>query len=496
MLRYDDIVVGSGISGMAMSLILGMNGHKTLLVERGPHIGGSMKRFCRDGAPFDTGFHFTGGLQKNGIFYDMLSVLGVRERIEPVFLSEEDANRFIFEADGKHYEIPYGIARLRQRMKDYFPEDAIGVDKYFDKVCGICRNTPSMDLSTLFNKFIPLPEDFITCEEALSDITDNPVLKALFSAFSMCYGVKPNEMSFANHSRISYGLYESVARVRNGGDAFIDAFNSAFSKYGVDILCNRYISAMDDIHDNMVGRFILNTGEEIYAKNAVFTIHPKEILQTLPDEYLSKAFHQRVSSFEPSAGSFSLFGELDPGFDEPGFGSSLVTLLPCADFNQMLEPTNQGDSALILVKTVENNHKLITAIEPSFPNHVEAWKDSLVGNRPSAYAEYKENKVKRLLGRIYAMFPEYRGNLHVSDAASVLTFRDYLHNHEGSSYGVKQRIGQFNLIGKLPLRNCYVAGQSSVLPGVIGAMISSFIVAPALVGEQQFASFLKRGLRK
>ena len=47
MIRYDDIVIGSGISGMTMSLILAMNGHKVLLIEKGPYMGGSMARFSK-----------------------------------------------------------------------------------------------------------------------------------------------------------------------------------------------------------------------------------------------------------------------------------------------------------------------------------------------------------------------------------------------------------------------------------------------------------------
>ena len=46
----------------------------------------------------------------------------------------------------------------------------------------------------------------------------------------MCYGVKPAEISFANHSRVGYGLYESVARVEDGGDAFIRAFRERSSR--------------------------------------------------------------------------------------------------------------------------------------------------------------------------------------------------------------------------------------------------------------------------
>ena len=78
MKRYDDIVVGSGISGMTLALLLGLNGHSVLLVEKNRRIGGSMARFYRNGIPFDTGFHFTGGFYRNGILHDMLRVLGIR----------------------------------------------------------------------------------------------------------------------------------------------------------------------------------------------------------------------------------------------------------------------------------------------------------------------------------------------------------------------------------------------------------------------------------
>jgi len=97
MKKYDDIVVGSGISGMTLALLLGMNGHSVLLLEKNRNIGGSMARFYKQGIPFDTGFHFTGGFYKNGILKDMLTVLGISDQIQPVFITREEGNRLIFE---------------------------------------------------------------------------------------------------------------------------------------------------------------------------------------------------------------------------------------------------------------------------------------------------------------------------------------------------------------------------------------------------------------
>ncbi len=81
MKKYDDIVVGSGISGLTMTLLLAMTGHRVLLLEKAPHIGGSLSRFSKRGISFDTGFHFTGGLHEGGILSDILSLLGIRDYI-------------------------------------------------------------------------------------------------------------------------------------------------------------------------------------------------------------------------------------------------------------------------------------------------------------------------------------------------------------------------------------------------------------------------------
>jgi len=82
----------------------------------------------------------------------------------------------------------------------------------------------------------------------------------------------------------------------------------------------------------------------------------------------------------------------------------------------------------------------------------------------------------------------------VVDAASPLTLRHYLNSPDGSAYGVKQKLRQFNLRGRLPLRNTYAAGQSSFLPGLVGAMMSSFILGRSIIGRDDYGNFLRQRL--
>ena len=114
--------------------------------------------------------------------------------------------------------------------------------------------------------------------------------------------------------------------------------------------------------------------------------------------------------------------------------------------------------------------------------------------RHETYAEYKARKTGRIMERVLALLPQLEGHFMVLGSSTPLTFRDYLHSPDGSAYGVKQKMGQFNLLGRLPLRNLYAAGQSSVLPGVMGAMVSSFMVCRTLLGAEKFDADIQQRL--
>ncbi len=497
MRRFDSIVVGSGISGMTMALILGLNGRKVLLIEAAPIIGGSMSRFRLQGVPFDTGFHFSGGLEPGGILNDILRVLGIEGMIEPEFLQEDSASSLLFEDTGLRYDIPAGIDRIRRKLSGYFPSEAAAIDKYFMMLRDVCSRTPSMDLRRLCAKHTHIEEDFVSLQSVLDSLSPNRTLHALLSVFAMCYGTKPSEVSFANHARMSIGLYESMARVKDGGEAFIKAFKARARGLDIEIQTGCRISELAEIEGKRVKRFILSTGEEIAAGHCVFTIHPKGIIDLLPPGCVSPAFRERVSSFESSTGFFSVFSVLPDEFEEADFGRSLLTIMPEADINRMLD---QGipDSAILLMKSIELVHgrprKVLSLFEPASVDSAARWADTTTGKRPEDYRQFKAAKTGRMIERICAMLPQYSSKIEVLDSASVLTFRDYLHSPDGSAYGIKQKLGQINLRSELPLRNLLAAGQSSLLPGIIGAMMSSFIVARSVLDGATLDGFIERGL--
>jgi len=498
--QYDDIVVGSGISGLTVALLLGLNKHKVLLLEKSAHIGGSLRRFYKDGVPLDVGFHFTGGFGENGVLEAMLKVLGIFQAIKPVYLSGKKANQLFLEKSGKTYEIPIGYAATIERFSEYFPKERAAIVEYFALAKKVCEKTVTAEgVRNISVNPDPLDEDFITLQALFDRLKVNRDLQALLAAYNLCYGVKPQEISFANHARVCYNLHEAIARVEGGGEAFISAFKGQFKNIDITIKRSAFIEKVGEVKDTYAEKFLLSTGETITAKNCIFTLHPKQVLEVLPKEHLSKAFVSRVESFERSIGFFSLFGVIaDP--KEEDFQMSVVSLLPENDMNLLFSPEYKGDPALAIMKSKEEfrgkTSCVVSAFEVSFFEQVAAWQGTQMHKRGKDYEEYKRAHTESILKRLFEFYPQYKNRLQVLDVSSQLTFRDYLNSPDGCAYGIKQKIGQYNLFGKLPIRNIYAAGQSAVLPGIVGAMLSSFIVARAVVGKDIFNGFINAQLDK
>ncbi|MCK5675598.1 MAG: hypothetical protein KAH99_01125, partial [Verrucomicrobia bacterium] len=233
-----------------------------------------------------------------------------------------------------------------------------------------------------------------------------------------------------------------------------------------------------------------------HFKNAVLTLHPKAILDLLPQEKLRKAFINRVNGFDSSFGFFALFGVCDA----PDLLDDFMLLgLPDSNLDKMFQSGDrEKDSMLFGISGEEEVEgkpvRTLIMLEAVCPEDMDEWADSSLMKRPAAYAEYKTRKTERLMERVFSHLPQLEGHFKVLGSSTPLTFRDYLHSPDGSAYGVKQKMGQFNLLGRLPLRNLYAAGQSSVLPGVMGAMVSSFMVCRTLLGAEDFDADIQQRL--
>jgi all-trans-retinol 13,14-reductase len=493
MKSYDTIVVGSGISGLTTARILSQCGKRVLLLEKASILGGSLARFRIEGIPFDVGFHFTGGFtdERNGVLDVMLMLLGVRERIHPIYFPREACHRMIFPHANFEYVVPCGTEQVYEMLRRDFPRERENLERYFRRFRQVVDATPTLHV-TGFDTFPPpVEEDHVTLKEVLDECTSDRTLQTVLGGLCMCYGTKPSDASFATHCRASWGMQESLARVEDGGDAFVDSLVDVLRNDNVEIRTRCTIQQCTDVVNRKVTRFVLSDRTEVTANSVVFTIHPASVLAVLPEEHLSKAFQERVNDFQPSNSFFTVYGALEK---MEGGAITLASILPDEDLDTML--TNRGsdgDGAMMVLRSRERGSdgtvNTVTALEVALPETTDAWVSSKLKRRPPQYYEYKNRRTNSIVNRIKQFIPGCE-EMRVIDSASSLTYRDYLHNPDGSAYGIRQKMGQFNLSGRLPLTNLYAAGQSALLPGVLGAMTSAFFVCRSILGRDVFREYI------
>lgn len=489
--RVDSIVVGAGAGGLAMALLLAQSGKQVAVIEKARTPGGALGSFTNSGYNLDAGFHFTGGLQENGIFDQILKLFGVRDMIEPIFLDPDAANIFRFTDSGRTIEFPYGIKRIIKKLKNEFPGENNAINTYFDTVKKICDNTPTLHIDTLYQTPEAIKEDYITLQEYLDGLTHNRLLKEVLNTLIMCHGSAPSEISMADNSRLCQGFYESICQIAGGGGSLVKAFMKELLNYDVEIITSDEIVELTDIKDKKVGRFILKSGIELESELCVFTIPPASITTLLPKENFPPAFFNRVEGFECTPGFFTVFAALDKAL-VPVSERSITSLYPVDDINALALPGWQGPGALAMMQSKSDSTNILTAFEPIYWEQVSRWQNTSTGARPIDYQEWKQAKTQEIINRITACFPSYQGKLNLITSSTPLTYRDYLYHHHGAAYGIKQKVNQFNLLGQLRLKNLFVAGQSAILPGVLGTIMASLLVGRNIIGKAKFRDYLRK----
>lgn len=479
-LQYDDLVVGSGVSGMTVSLLLAGTGRRVLLLEKSNAVGGSMQRFRRNSVPFDTGFHFTTNF--TGCMGDMIRMLGLEHELECVPIG---TNVII---GGRRLRIPRGRDRACAYLCGEFPGEKEKIRRYFETEKRIYDNTALFDLRTPggFTAAQFLDEDFISLADYLDSLGVSGELRAILASFATCHGTPPSEISLADHCRVSYGLLDDLVRVKGGGGAFVEAFLRKARELGITILTGTTMEACLELEKKRCHKVLLTDGSEVSFENCFMTIHPHGIAKILPQSVQSEDFRKRIGEFGETCGFFTVFCTLDPPV--PEFHQELSSCFSTPDVEMILSGRHLEATATAVMLTWETasggeQRQTLTAFETVFPEETREWENTVHRTRPPSYSAYKQAKAQGIIKKVLQVYPQFEGHLKLAETASMLTYRDYL-SPFGSAYGIRQRMEQHNLFGRLPIRNFYVLGQSALLPGAMGAMLSAFVIWRKLIGEE------------
>merc|ERR1712070_620537 len=108
------------------------------------------------------------------------------------------------------------------------------------------------------------------------------------------------------------------------------------------------------------------------------------------------------------------------------------------------------------------------------------WQETRIHKRGYDYNELKEMLTEKLLGVLYAAYPQCEGKVTLQELGTPLTAEYYLGASAGASYGLAptcERHGAEWLTPATPIPGLYLTGQDVVSGGITGAMVAGFFTA-------------------
>ncbi|MDR2191525.1 MAG: NAD(P)/FAD-dependent oxidoreductase [Endomicrobium sp.] len=463
-MKYDAIVLGSGISGLTSALLLGKKGKKVAIFEQAPLIAPLLAGFDRQGVHFDTGFHYSGALGKNEVGGFMFKQLGLSVPVELCRQDGYDNMRLL--TSGRNFKMPFIRENVEQRLCRYFPKETEGVKKYLDLTQKTIDGVPFLNFhkkSFKNEEFFNFISDKTTLADVLNNCFKDEELKSILSFSSLLYGTPPDKISFFLHCCCSAIMIESVWKIEGGVSVLIDAFKKALLDNGVELFTNKKAVKIE-AEKTGLKTVIFEDGSYYSCDICVSSIHPKEFVKIAPNETYRNKNRERMFNMRETDGFFILYGLLDKPVEDEGVNNT--AFVKAQDF-----ANNHKD--FMYINFTPQNAKAQSPISVCAVLSVDSSEKSWNVSQKD-YDAKKELITAEIKKKIETLYPKLAKNIKYVDSATPATFKRYV-NYYGS-YGIMHDV---NFAGMLPITKIsglYAVGQAVVAPGLIGAMTSAFLL--------------------
>jgi phytoene dehydrogenase-like protein len=486
-MKYDYVVIGAGASGMTTALVLAKNGYRVALVEKYPSTGPLLNSFVRRGLRFETGFHYSGDFGKGQILDAFFRYLGLFDLVSTAEYNSSGYDVFRCRKPEFEFRFPFGYAALREKLATTFPDEQKAIKTYLQVVAKIKAD---MDDSILVaarpTAFLQRYES-ISLKSFLDSLTGNRLLKALLASHGILYGVAPEHAPMSLHAKVVGSYYLSTHGLIGGGESLVTAFSRRMEQAGVEILCGRGVQEILASQTGGLEGVRLEDGEVLECRGCISTVHPRTLLQLVPQGLFRSVYRKRLTELKESASGLILYAEIDSPVELLNGANLYLSEDPEAFFAPMDGPWQQRPLFVSAARRVTDDNQpqgffsiCMTPPEFSGEGAVDgSWHGSV------NYRQAKERACQVLQAQIEKLCPELRDRVVYRELSTPQTLKRYTHSPSGSLYGVAHRIEQSNPLTITRIPGLFLAGQAIAGPGLLGVMISAFHACANVIGYEQ-----------
>ncbi|MEM7035893.1 MAG: NAD(P)/FAD-dependent oxidoreductase [Bacteroidota bacterium] len=500
---WDVIVIGSGMGGMSCAAALAHYKRKVLVLEQHYIPGGFTHMFGRKGFHWDVGVHAIGEMRPKDVPFKILNWLS-SGKVKMQSLGDP-FDRFWF-PDGFKWELPASRERFVQNLKEAFPEQEAGIDKYMK----MCRKAVKRAMSFFAFKSMPRGIDSAgsglqntfgrdwwgtTTTEILDLCGIKGKLRTILTVHWGYYGSIPNESSFPIHALTHTHFWNGAWYPVGGSKSIASALLGVVLDAGGEVLTKASVKEIIMDGKKAVGVRMAD-GQEFRAKKIISAAGAKNTVNgLLPPEYhdhkwattirglrssppyicMNLGFHGDIKAAGASAANLWLFDTYDNNqtfWDLEGKPKK-PHILYCS-FPSLKDPEHNPGPKM------KHTGEAVTFLDWSL---FDKWKDTLHRAREEDYETFKKNIEDALLQTMREAIPEVMEHLVHHELSTPLTAEYFTKAEMGAIYGLEASPERFTckaLRTRTPIKNFYMTGVDVASLGVVGAMTSGVLTAATL----------------
>lgn len=498
--RYDAIVVGSGLGGLACAALLARAGKSVLVCERHDRPGGYAHAFRRNGCLFDSAVHLVGGCEPTpfeggGRLHRLLRAVGARdelsfERIDPIYTASYP---------GLELRPRLGLDEFERSHAQVFPAERKGIHDLLQECLAIQSEARrAAELASPF-EVMQQPGRFptllryrrATLARVMDEHIDDPRAKALLATFWPYLGLPPGRVSFLYFATmlLSY-VAEGAYYCKGSFQKLARALASAVEREGGELLLRGPVRRISVANGRAAG-VVLENGQRIEAPLVVSNADLRQtVLELVGAEHFPARFRRPLGRLAPSISAFVTYLATD--LDLRSLGATHETFVyegfdHEAAFDETLAGRGRWWTATVPTLAdpslaPEGVHLMtLTTLAPYAP--------------PQRWRAEKEARVEAMIGAASRHFPGLREAVRFAEGGSPRTMERYTRNSDGAIYGwalSPDQIGPGRPANETPLPGLWLAGHwAQPGGGVYGVVTSGVNAARAILGVESDAELFE-----
>lgn len=515
--RFDAIVVGSGIGGLASAALLAKHAHKRVLVlERHYTAGGFTHTFERPGYEWDVGVHYIGQTREGSIMRRMF------DDISDGSLHWADMgdvyDTFVFGEDV--YPLPKGARAYRKFLQDRFPNETRAIDRYLDLV----RECAGGSARFFGEKLLPaavsgavgdvLREPSMrtgrrTTLSVLRELTDNQRLIAVWTGQWGDHGLPPAQSSFFIHALVASHYFGGGAYPVGGSSSIARAILPVIEAAGGEVITSIGVDEILIEKGRAVG-VRLDDGCEHRAPVVISDAGVANTLgRLLPQSTIEQhGFAHALTRVPPSIAHASLYLGFDQTAEQLGIARSNIWVFPDDDHDGSVKRFMADPQAPLPVAYLSFASAKDPDFERRYPGHATAevvtlapyewfskWEGTRWKKRGEDYEALKAKLSDKMLAALYGQYPQLEAALDHAELSSPLSTSHFAGFRSGEIYGLAhtpERFAQRWLRPRTPIPGLYLAGADICSCGVGGGLMGGVLAAAAVIGAHPLRTLLDR----